>query len=274
MNATATNSSESVTVSGWSLAYTLYNGLNLVLNVDCDPANDNTTGTGSTGLYGLTGVVNSGVATLYVTNYVNDDLLQTYLYGITDTLATTTVANGGTAFTLLDSAPTGSVFRGVSFVPSIPGGSVEINSVPSGATITTSGTGCDPGTITTPLLEAWTPSSSCTLSVTSPQTVGGVQYTFTQWQDTTTGLSDVSHGAVNHRHLHSNVFDTISTHDCSNYRWHGQCRRLLQPRCERHDHRDALWRLLLREFHRCGTAWLCTSVALDRQSVYATDELT
>ena len=44
-NASATHSSESITVSGWSLAYTLYNGLNLVLNVDCDPANDNTTGT-------------------------------------------------------------------------------------------------------------------------------------------------------------------------------------------------------------------------------------
>jgi len=66
-NATATSSAESVTVSGWSLAYTLYNGLNLVLNVDCDPANDNTTGPGSTGLYGVTGVVNGGVATLYVT---------------------------------------------------------------------------------------------------------------------------------------------------------------------------------------------------------------
>jgi hypothetical protein len=188
-NATVTHS-ETATVSGWSLAYTLYNGLNLVLNVDCDPANDNTTGTGSTGLYGVTGVVNSGVATLYVTNYPNDDLLQTYLYGITDTLTTTTMTSPGTAFTLLDTAPTGSVFRGVSFVPSIPTGSVEITSVPSGLTISTSGTGCDPGTITTPLLEAWTPSSSCMLSVTSPQTLNGVQYTFSHWQDGTTGLSD------------------------------------------------------------------------------------
>jgi hypothetical protein len=111
------DSNDSITVSGWSLAYTLYNGLNLVLNVDCDPANDNTTGTGATGLYGVTGVVNSGVATLYVTNYPNDDLLQTYLYGITDTLATTTVTNPGTAFTVLDTAPAGSLFRGVSFVP-------------------------------------------------------------------------------------------------------------------------------------------------------------
>jgi List-Bact-rpt repeat protein len=192
MSANATVShSETVTVSGWSLAYTLYNGLNLVLNVDCDPSNDNTTGTGATGLYGVTGVVNSGVATLYVTDYPNDDLLQTYLYGITDTLATTTMTSPGTAFTVLDTAPAGSLFRGVSFVPSIPSGSVDITSVPSGLTVSTSGTGCDPGTITTPLMEAWTPSSSCTLSVTSPQTVGGVQYTFSSWQDSSTGLSDV-----------------------------------------------------------------------------------
>ncbi len=40
-------------------------------------------------------------------------------------------------------------------------------------------------------MEAWTPSSSCTLSVTSPQTVGRIQYTFSNWQDSTTGLSDV-----------------------------------------------------------------------------------
>jgi Divergent InlB B-repeat domain len=185
-----TGSNETITIGpAWSLAYTLYQGLELVLNVDCDPANDNTTGTGATGLYGLTGVVNSGVATLYVTNYPNDDLIQTYLYGITDTLATT--AYPATSFTVLDTAPTGSLFRGVSFTPSIPSGSVDITSAPAGLTVSTSGTGCDPGTITTPRLEAWTPSSSCTLSVTSPQTVGGVQYTFASWQDSTTGLSDV-----------------------------------------------------------------------------------
>ncbi len=81
---------ESVTVSGWSLAYTLYNGLNLVLNSDCNPATRAAPGDlATTGLYGVTGVVNSGVATLYVTTYPNNDLVQTYLYGITDTLATT-----------------------------------------------------------------------------------------------------------------------------------------------------------------------------------------
>jgi hypothetical protein len=189
-SATATDASDSITLGpAWSLAYTLYQGLDLVLNVNCDTANSNTTGPGSTGLYGLAGVVNGGVATLYTTIYPNDDLIQSYLYGITDTLTTT--ANPGTAFTLLDTAPAGSVFRGVSFVPTIPAGSVEITSSPSGATVTTSGSGCDPSTITTPLTEAWTPSSTCTLSVTSPQTVAGTQYTFAHWQDSTTSTSDV-----------------------------------------------------------------------------------
>ena len=196
-DATVTGS-ESVTVSGWSLAYTLYNGLNLVLNTDCDPSEPTAPGTlSATGLYGLAGVVNDGVATLYVTNYPNNDLVQTYLYGITDTLATTTMTSPGTAFTQLDAAPAGSVFRGVSFVPTIPNGDVEVTSVasgvPSGLTVTTAGTGCAPSTFTTPQTLAWTPGSSCTLSVTTPQTPAttpGTQYVFSQWQDGTTSTTD------------------------------------------------------------------------------------
>ncbi len=198
--ATATNSTESVTVSGWSLVYTLYNGLNLVLNSDCDPSSPTTQGSlSSTGLYGLAGVVNNGVATLYVTNYPNNDLVQTYLYGITDTLATTTMTSPGTAFTVLDTAPEGSVFRGVSFVPQSQNGDVAITSVvsgvPTGLTVTTSGTGCAPSTFTTPSTQAWTPGSTCTLSVVSPQspagTPPGTQYAFSQWQDGTTNTADI-----------------------------------------------------------------------------------
>jgi sugar lactone lactonase YvrE len=195
-NATATDATDSITVSGWSLVYTLYNGLNLVLNTDCDPSSPTTQGSlSATGLYGLAGAVNNGVATLYVTNYPNNDLVQTYLYGITDTLATTTMTSPGTAFTLLDTAPANSVFRGVSFVPTIQNGDVEITSVasgvPSGLTVTTSGTGCAPSTFTTPLTLAWTPGSPCQLSVVSPQSpTTGTQYVFSQWQDGTTGTTD------------------------------------------------------------------------------------
>ena len=127
--ATGTGPAIVITVHGWSLAYTLYNGLNLVLNTDCDPNPRSPTAPGSlatTGLYGVTGVVNDGVATLYVTTYPNNDLVQTYLYGITDTLATDKMTSPGTAFTLLDTAPAGSILRGVSFVPTIPNGDVAV----------------------------------------------------------------------------------------------------------------------------------------------------
>jgi hypothetical protein len=93
----------------WSLAYTLYNGLNLV-------ANSKTTGT--TGLYGLTGTVSGGVVALYATNYTLNDLDFTYLYGITDTLSTMTAGQAaGEMFTQLAAAPMDSNFKGVSFAP-------------------------------------------------------------------------------------------------------------------------------------------------------------
>jgi sugar lactone lactonase YvrE len=192
--ATGTDAADIITVHGWSLVYTLYNGLNLVLNADCDPSSPTTPGSlATTGLYGVTGVVNSGVATLYVTTYPNNDLVQTYLYGITDTLATTKITSPGTAFTLLDSAPAGSILRGVSWVPTVTAGDVEVTTVPSGLTVTTSGTGCAPSTFTTPLTLAWTPGSTCQLSVTTPEspaTTPGAQYVFSQWQDGATSTTD------------------------------------------------------------------------------------
>ncbi len=196
MSANATVShSESVTVSGWSLAYTLYNGLNLVLSSNCNPNALAAPGDlATTGLYGVTGVVNGGVATLYVTTYPNNDLVQTYLYGITDTLATTTISttvNPSPAFTLLDTAPAGSILRGVSWVPTVHNGDVAVTTVPSGLTVTSAGTGCAPSTFTTPLTLAWTPTSACQLSVTTPQAgPTGVQYAFSNWQDGTTSTTD------------------------------------------------------------------------------------
>jgi hypothetical protein len=188
--ATATSSTATEAVWTWSLAYTLYNGLNLILNADCDPSGPQSPGDvdAATGLYGLAGVVNGAVATLYVTSYPNNDLVQSYLWAIQDTLSTT--AYPGTKFTLLDTAPAGSLFRGVTFAPSIPGGDVEITSVPSGLTVTTSGTDCGPDSaITTPLSENWNGATTCTLSVTSPQTVGGAQYTFSQWDNGSTSTT-------------------------------------------------------------------------------------
>jgi hypothetical protein len=163
----------------WSLAYTLSAGLNLVANTNAD---------GSTGLYGLTGQVVGSNVYLYATNYTLSDLDPTFLYGITDPLAATT--NPGQSFTLLDTAPSDSNFKGVSFAPTQPAGSVEITSSPSGLAFTSTGTGCVPGTYTTPVTLLWTPESSCQLSVVTPQSgPAGTEYAFVQWEDGTTSTT-------------------------------------------------------------------------------------
>ena len=166
----------------WSLAYTLWRGLNLVNN-------GNTTGT--SGLYGLAGTVSGNNVQLYATNYTLSDLDYTYLYGITDNLTFTTASQAASeTFTLLDTAPSDSNFKGVSFTPTIPAGNVEITTSPSGLTVTSSGTGCAPGSYVAPVTLTWTPGSSCTLSVVAPQVVSGTQYVFTQWADGNTSTTD------------------------------------------------------------------------------------
>lgn len=172
----------------WSLAYTLYKGLNLVINTACDPGNTD----GTTGLIGLTGLVSGGNVYLYATNYTIADLDPTYLYGITDALSYTTASQASNeTFTQLAAAPPDSNFKGVSFAPTLAAGSATITTSPSGLTFTSSGTGCAPGTHITPVTLIWTPGSSCTLSLVSPQVVSGAQYTFTQWGDGTTATTDL-----------------------------------------------------------------------------------
>ena len=166
----------------WSLAYTLWRGLNLV---------NNGNSSGTSGLYGLAGTVSGSNVYLYATNSTLNDLDYTYLYGITDTLTFTTASQAASeTFTLLDTAPPDSNFKGVSFAPSIPNGDVEITSVPSGLTVSSAGAGCAPGSYVTPVTLVWTPGNSCTLSVTTPQVVSGTQYVFSQWQDGSTSTSD------------------------------------------------------------------------------------
>jgi hypothetical protein len=167
----------------WSLAYTLYQGLNLVNNGGTS---------GTTGLYGLAGVVSGNNVQLYATNYTIGDLDQTNLYGITDTLSNTTPPGTSLGFTLLEAAPAGSNFKGISFAPTIPAGDVEVTSVPSGISIASSGTGCAPASYNTPQTLTWTPGSSCTLTAPSSVPIStGVQYGFEQWEDGTTNTSHV-----------------------------------------------------------------------------------
>ncbi len=166
----------------WSLAYTLWRGLNLV---------NNGSSSGTSGLYGMAGTVSGNTVQLYATNYTLNDLDYTYLYGITDNLTFTTASQAASeTFALLDTAPSDSNFKGVSFAPTIPTGNVEITTSPSGLTVSSSGSGCAPGSYVTPVTLSWTPGSSCTLSVVTPQIVSGTQYVFTQWADGTTSTTD------------------------------------------------------------------------------------
>ena len=95
----------------WNLAYTLYQGLNLVSNKSAS---------GTTGLYALTGTVSAGSVLLYATDSTIGDLDPSHLYGITDTLAFTTPSEAAAeTFTQLAAAPLDSNFKGVSFTPTV-----------------------------------------------------------------------------------------------------------------------------------------------------------
>ena len=72
-----------VRVNGaWTLAYDLSNGLNLANNVNAGVGG--ISGSGVTGLLGLTGKVVNGKVQLFATSYGLNELSQSYLYGITD----------------------------------------------------------------------------------------------------------------------------------------------------------------------------------------------
>ena len=100
----------------WTLQYDLVAGLHLVNNAT---ANANTpTAAGVTGLLGLTGEVVNGQVELFATSYGLNELSQSFLYEITDTLADTTIAQAsGESFTTLISASAGESIRGVAFAP-------------------------------------------------------------------------------------------------------------------------------------------------------------
>ena len=100
----------------WVLDYTLSDGLNLVANSGSF---------GTTGLLGLTGVVINGQVYLYATNYTIGDLDPTFLYGITDDLASIAKPAGET-FTQLAAAPADSNFKGVALLPTPEPNSVAI----------------------------------------------------------------------------------------------------------------------------------------------------
>jgi hypothetical protein len=104
-------------ISGtWTLDYDIYNGLNLVDNSTANSATP--TANGVTGLFGLAGQVESdGTVELFATSYGLNELSQSYLYEVTDTLSNTTPVGTTESFTTLYTAAAGTDIRGVAFAP-------------------------------------------------------------------------------------------------------------------------------------------------------------
>lgn len=98
----------------WSIVYDLVNGLNLVDNAT---KNANTpTAAGVTGLFGLTGAVVNGSVELFATSFGLNELSNSFLYEVTDSLANVDPSVASIeAFTTLYAAPSGTSIRGVAF---------------------------------------------------------------------------------------------------------------------------------------------------------------
>jgi autotransporter passenger strand-loop-strand repeat protein len=95
--------------SQWNLAYTLSTGLNLIPNTD-------STSNGDTGLIGITGQVVGNNVELFATTEPLNDLGQTAVVSITDSLSATSAAAGESFTTVLTASP-GENIRGISFAP-------------------------------------------------------------------------------------------------------------------------------------------------------------
>jgi uncharacterized repeat protein (TIGR02543 family) len=87
-----------------------------------------------------------------------------------------------------DAANTGAPASGAAFAFVLPPQrSITIGSSPTGLTFTTSGTGCAPGSYTSPQALTWIADSSCEVAFATPQSGGaGVQYAFSHWENNST----------------------------------------------------------------------------------------
>jgi Abnormal spindle-like microcephaly-assoc'd, ASPM-SPD-2-Hydin len=150
-------------VSGsWTLDYTLSAGLNLVANTNTD---------GTSGLYGLTGVVNGTQVQLYATNYTLADLDQTYLYGITDSLSATMASQvSGESFTQLAIAPADSNFKGVAFAPNAVSSPTPTATTTATPTATATATATATTTATATATDTATNTATATTTATATDT--------------------------------------------------------------------------------------------------------
>lgn len=110
----------------WTLAYDLVAGLNLADNGLANP--DTYTAPGVTGLNALTGMVVGNQVELFASSFGLNELSQSYLYGITDTLTNTTISQASAeTFSTLYTDPSGQTsIRGVAFAPVPEPGSLAL----------------------------------------------------------------------------------------------------------------------------------------------------
>ncbi len=109
----------------WTLDYDMVNGLSLVSQAGANSATP--TAAGVTGLFGLTGEVVGDQVELFATSYGLNELSPSYLYEITDSLSNTDyIAGDAETFTTLESAPAGTLFRGVSLAPAPEPASITV----------------------------------------------------------------------------------------------------------------------------------------------------
>lgn len=100
----------------WKLDYDLVAGLHLANNANANANTPNAPGV--TGLFGLTGQVVGDQVELFATSYGLNELSQSFLYEITDSLSDTTIDQADNeSFTTLLAAGSGEDIRGVAFAP-------------------------------------------------------------------------------------------------------------------------------------------------------------
>ena len=98
--------------------------------------------------------------------------------------ATIKDSSGDFALLTLPVAPAGGalgVTKSITISQTVP---ITINSTVSALSFTVTGTGCQPGSYSTPTTLNWATSASCTVQFSTPQSGGsGAQYVFTGWTD-------------------------------------------------------------------------------------------
>jgi len=177
----------SVAVSGDTVLVGAYNEASNATGVNGNQADNSATQTGAVYVFARNGVTWTQVAYLK-SSTTGSDAFGYFLalsgdsavIGARNEDSNATGVNGDQTNNSSTESGAAYVFTGLSTTTN-----VTITSTPSGLLFTSSGTGCAPGGgYATPVVLAWSPGSSCSISFGTPQLgPGSVSYTFHRWSD-------------------------------------------------------------------------------------------